>query len=119
MLTLKKLLGNSGEDFAADYLKNKKYKILERNFSSKCGEIDIIAYQNNYYVFVEVKTRSKNSFGAPSEAVDYYKRQRIIKTSMLYLGNKFNNSNIRYDVIEVYNNDGVFDLNHIENAFGG
>lgn len=115
----KKKIGNNGEDLATKYLKKNKYKILDRNFNSKCGEIDIIASKNEYIVFVEVKTRTQGIYGSAAEAVDYRKQQKIIKTSMFYLGEKFNLTPVRYDVIEVYIDNDDYRINHIENAFGG
>ena len=96
-------IGKFGEDVATRFLQQKDYKILERNFRCKQGEIDIIAKENNYLVFVEVKTRSNLYFGTLAEAVTYSKRQHIIKSAKVYL--KINNIKdilIRFDVVEVY-----------------
>lgn len=114
---LKKAIGNLGEDIAVKYLKKNKYKILERNFRKRYGEIDIIAQKDGYTVFVEVKTRTNEKFGRPCDAVDSFKAKKIIKTSMLYLGEKFSDTYIRYDIIEVTLPE--ININHIENAFGG
>lgn len=115
----KKMVGNYGEDLAVKYLKKKKFKIISRNYQTKLGEIDIIAVKNKETVFVEVKTRTQKLYGTGAEAVDYFKQQRIIKTSMLYLGEKYSLVPIRYDVIEIYLDGEEFEINHIENAFGG
>lgn len=96
-------IGKFGEDVATRFLKQKDYKILERNFRCKQGEIDIIAKENNYLVFVEVKTRSNLYFGTPSESVTYSKRQHIIKSAEVYLKIKnLKDILIRFDVVEVY-----------------
>ena len=66
----KKFLGRAGEVKAAEFLKKKGYKIIKTNYKTYCGEIDIIANDGEYTVFVEVKTRTSDEFGAPAEAVD-------------------------------------------------
>ena len=106
--------GSIGEFNAIKYLENKKYKILEKNYKNKLGEIDIIASFKNTIVFIEVKRRITLAFGRPSEAVGVYKQQKIRKIASLYLiKNKLTNSPCRFDVIEVLDNE----INHIENAF--
>ncbi len=119
----KKLVGNMGEDIATDYLKKKKYKILEKNFTAGKGEIDIIALKDKTTVFVEVKTRQNDSFGTPSEAVDLRKRKKLIETATRYISEKNPDTAFRFDVIEVYGclKDGEFcfeKIEHIEDAFG-
>ena len=117
-----KLKGQCGEDIASEVLKKKGYKILNRNYKNQIGEIDIIAKQKDTLVFVEVKTRSSEKFGIPSEAVTYYKKQKIVNTAKMYLLESPTDLNIRFDIIEVY---GRFDgerfvcekTNHIEEAF--
>lgn len=80
-----KILGASGEQRAAEFLKEKGYKILGTNFSNKIGEIDIIAKDKEFVVFVEVKARSSKAFGLPSEAVNFHKQQKIRKVALSYL----------------------------------
>ncbi len=110
----KKLLGRAGEKIAVNYLKKNAYKVIETNFKNKIGEIDIIAEKDNVTVFVEVKTRSSDFFGAPSEAVDKNKRRKYFLVASDYLArNKKTDSECRFDVIEI--EDGK--INHIENAF--
>ena len=75
----KKSLGSLGEELAVKQLKNNGYRILEQNFRSKFGEIDIIAQNDNDLVFIEVKTRWSKSFGPPEEAITPWKIRRIIK----------------------------------------
>lgn len=107
--------GKSGEIIAQKYLqKQKKFKILEKNYKSKIGEIDMIAIDQNYLVFVEVKTRTTTKFGRASEAVDSNKQNKIRKVALGYLvHNNLLNSNVRFDVVEVYDDE----INHIKNAF--
>ncbi len=119
----KKLVGNIGEDIASDYLKKKKYKILEKNFTAGKGEIDIIALKDKTTVFIEVKTRQNEDFGTPAEAVDLRKRKKLIETATRYISEKNPDTAFRFDVIEVYGclKDGEFyfeKIEHIEDAFG-
>ena len=72
-------LGNIGEKAAYDYLVNNGYKVLKTNFKAAGGEIDIIAKKGKHLAFVEVKTRKDTSFGYGTDAVNYYKQQRIIQ----------------------------------------
>ena len=111
----KKILGNIGEKLANQYLKENNYKILERNFYCRQGEIDIIARENKEIVFIEVKTRSNKNFGEPSEAVTTYKQKHIYKSAKYFLyKNRLINNFIRFDVIEVFIKDGKCKINHIK-----
>ena len=114
-----KIVGNNGEDYAAAYLEAAGYKIKERQFRCKIGEIDIIAEKDEEIVFVEVKTRRSGKYGAPALAVNYYKRRKIINTAFLYVQNKgLEDKNFRFDVLEVYaDRDGAWAVRAIENAF--
>ncbi len=94
-----KSIGNYAEDYAEMFLKNNGHKILERNFSTKYGEIDIITQKNEYIVFVEVKFRKNNDFGGGAEAIDFRKQERIKKTSQIYLQKKKISSFVRFDVV--------------------
>ena len=111
----KQNLGKYGEDIAVKYLKNRHYIILERNFRSKQGEIDIIAKDNNELIFIEVKTRRNLKYGTPAEAVDNKKIQHIYNTANLYLKLKnVRNIIIRFDIIEVYILNNRYCVNHIK-----
>lgn len=113
--------GSKGEKAAASFLLEKGYDIECMNYRSRFGEIDIIASNGKYLLFVEVKTRSANFMATPAESVFYAKQQKILKTAMIYLTNVTNHLQPRFDVIEVYikNKDDfiVERINHIENAF--
>jgi len=109
-----KLLGDAGQKTAAKYLERKGYRVLEQNFLVHGGEIDIIAFDAPFYVFVEVKTRSNELFGMPSEAVNAVKQQRLRKAAAVWLHKRrLDLSPCRFDVIEVRRGE----VNHIENAF--
>lgn len=95
-------LGKNGELIAVQFLKNLGYRIIARNFRVKSGEIDIIAQDEDYLVFVEVKTRSGTEFGTPAEAVNFRKQQQIIKTALLYVvRNDLHDIPLRFDVVSV------------------
>ena len=110
-----KIKGRGGEAQAAAYLKRKKYKILEMNFTAQTGEIDIVALQKDTIVFVEVKSRFSVRYGLPREAVNEQKQRHIARTAEAYLQKHgLFGTPVRFDVIEV----GESGVNHIENAFG-
>lgn len=113
------IVGNIGEKAAISFLQKAGYKILEHNFRSKSGEIDIIAEYRHTIIFIEVKTRRSTVFGFPAEAVTRVKQQRIIKTALYYLNMRNQpNSSCRFDVLEVFLlPNGSFKYNHIINAF--
>lgn len=108
-------MGRAGENRAIKFLKKKGYKILKKNYETPFGEIDIIAQDNDYIVFVEVKTRTSEEYGLPCQAVDKKKQQKYYKIATHYLQReKKMDSLCRFDVIEVENTE----INHIFNAFG-
>ena len=117
----KKSLGSFGEDKAALYLRRQGYSIVERNFSCRFGEVDIIASKGNFIVFVEVKLRKNSDFALAREFVTVSKQRRIISTASLWLSIKRCELQPRFDVIEIYAPDGVnsrkLQINHIEDAF--
>ena len=115
-----KEIGNKGEDYAVDFLLKNEYKILNRNYHSKFGEIDIIAENKEYLIFVEVKTRHKDSLTLPYEAVDKSKQRKIIKTAKYFLMKNPTEKYCRFDVCEVFTDKatlGLSRINYIENAF--
>ena len=114
----KKSLGNKGEHFAADYYKKLGYSIAAQNYSCRGGEIDIIAENSEYIIFVEVKTRSANALYSPSEAVDYKKQKRLSIAAMKYLTENESEKQPQFDFFEVYvQNSRLYKVNRIENAF--
>lgn len=108
-------MGKQGELLARKYLKKNKFKIEEVNYVAPMGEADIIAWEQNTLVFIEVKTRSGDGFGSGAEAVNEQKRRRYVKIAQYYLlTHRLSDVNVRFDVIEVKNGD----INHIVSAFG-
>lgn len=113
----KKELGKFGENIAVKFLKQNKYEIIERNFTCRQGEIDIIAKDEKEIVFIEVKTRKNFKYGKPADAVDYTKQRHIFKTAKYFLyKTNLLDANLRFDVIEVYIKDDKIFVNHIKQA---
>lgn len=115
-----KYIGDKGEDYAAKYLKKHGFKILTRNYRKKYGEIDIIAENKDYVIFVEVKTRHEKTMIRAVDAVDRHKRLRLIKTASAFLSEYETEKFCRFDVCEVYvkrESLKLIDINYIEDAF--
>ncbi|WP_196594293.1 YraN family protein [Pectinatus sottacetonis] len=115
----KKKIGSLGEKCAADFLQKQGYKILNMNFFSKYGEIDIIAKKGSFLIFVEVKTRKNTFFGTAAQAVDIKKQRKIIHTAEFYILLHQNLPvNYRFDIIEIYYKQFTcYKVNHIKGAF--
>ena len=114
-----KEFGALGERFAAAYLKKIGYKILEKNYKNKLGEIDIIALDGEELVFAEVKTRDSDPYLSGAYAVDRRKQEHIIRTAAVYL-QTHGDHQPRFDILEleVRRADGrLTDIRHIKNAF--
>lgn len=110
--------GVLGEMQAVKYLRKKKYKIIDTNYRTRFGEIDIICEYENFIVFAEVKTRSENSIAQPMEFVDDKKQKNIINTASIYLASHKTDLQPRFDVIEVFWKKGkIKSVKHLENAF--
>ena len=111
----KRKFGIIGEKMAQKYLKDNKYEIIENNYYTRNGEIDIIASKNNYIIFVEVKTRTNEKYGRAREAVNKIKKIHMKKSAAIFLKeNNFSRFTIRFDVIEVYMINGKCKINHIK-----
>ncbi len=110
----KRRIGTEQEELAAEYLRGKGYRILERNYRNSFGEIDIIAEEGRQLVFVEVKFRSAGDYGDPTEAVGYWKQRRICQAAMWYYSRLGEERPCRFDVIALY---GDGEIRHVENAF--
>ncbi len=106
--------GDFGESLAKAYLEKKDYAILEMQYSTPRGEIDIIAKDKDTLVFIEVKYRKTTNKGNPLEAITRVKQNKIIKTAYYYIIKNNIKSNIRFDAIGILNEE----ITHIENAFG-
>lgn len=110
--------GKLWEIKAYDYLRKKRYTLLETNYTTRFGEVDLIVKNKKYICFVEVKQRDVSSIAQPKEFVDFRKQQRIKATAQLYLAKNDTNLQPRFDVIEVYTeNNKIKSIKHLENAF--
>jgi len=107
-------IGKRFEDKAVNLLIDKGYQILDRNFHSRYGEIDIVAKDKDTVVFVEVRYRKKQQFGTAQESISFKKMEKIYKTALSYLSQKgLGNTGVRFDVV-AFNGEEV---EHIQNAF--
>lgn len=106
--------GKKNEDLAVEFLKSKGYNILQRNFYTRSGEIDIVALKDDTVVFVEVRSFSKSYFGLPQESINKTKIKKIVKAAQQFLY-KYNltGKNVRFDVVAIFQDS----ITHIENAF--
>lgn len=110
----KRNVGTVYEKIAGDYLVSQGYEILEYNFRSRTGEIDIIAKHGEYLVFLEVKYRKNVSSGYPLEAISLQKQKAISKCALYYMKkNKFVDVPVRFDVVGILGNS----IQVIQNAF--
>ncbi len=118
-----KVIGGFGEKCAADFLTNNGYKILSMNYSCRFGEIDIVALDEDCLVFAEVKTRTTVKYGAPENAVNYWKIKHLQLSARCYIEQyRMKEYFARFDVVEVFakcadNNFSVEKINVIKNAF--
>ncbi len=113
--------GAWGEEAAVRFLQSEGYRIAERNYRLRCGEIDIIAEKDGILAFVEVKTRKSAAYGSPSEYVGAEKQRKIRMTAELYLCSHPSKLQPRFDVLEIYAPLGAETkdpaMNHIIDAF--
>ena len=116
-----KLSGAWGEALAAEFLRKKRYTIVAAGYHCRFGEIDLIAKDKKFLVFVEVKLRKSADFARAAEYVDRKKQDRIRTTASLYLSQNPTALQPRFDVIEIYAPEGTAtvrpEINHMEDAF--
>ena len=107
-------MGRNGEKAVAKYLEKQGYKLIKRNYRTKCGEADLVCEYGGVIVFVEVKTRYGSEFGTPEEAVTPYKVARYVTAAKSYTTQKhLSGVNVRFDIVAI-DDEGI---RHIENAF--
>lgn len=109
--------GKKGEEIAIEYLVSKGFEMLETNWHFGKDEIDIIAIDNSFVVFVEVKTRSTNYFGEPEIFVTSTKQKFLIRAANAFIINKNINKEARFDIVTVLLKGDNFLVNHIPDAF--
>lgn len=110
-------IGNKGEEIAIKFLKNKGYTILEKNYKTNLGEIDIIAKDNDTIVFIEVKTRTSSSFGYPFESINSRKIHKLKNAALTYLKRYNLQLPTRFDVLSIFLKDNEKQIQHIKDAF--
>jgi len=114
----KRLTGILGEKLACKYYQDNGYEIKSVNYKTRFGEIDIVVSKKNLIVFSEVKTRKSNSMYSAKEAVTSSKQKKIKDSALIFIDeHNLTESDIRFDVVEVYNRDTNPKINVIENAF--
>lgn len=117
MLTREK--GDKVEKFVEKHLKNKGLKVIERNFNSRYGEIDLIMLDGDTLAFIEVRFRANTAHGSGAETVDYRKQQKIIKTAQFFLqqSKKYQQLNCRFDVVSVTLEHKSLSAHWVKDAF--
>ena len=112
-------IGRRGESIAVEFLEHKGYRVVALNFRAGRGEIDIIAWaHDSLLVFVEVKTRAREDFGTPEDAVGAKKQDLLARTAGIYMEQIDYDWEIRFDIISILmKNDKVLEIRHLEDAF--
>ena len=116
-MSLKKDIGNKGEQIAKEFLQKKGYKILDTNWYNHHCELDIVAKDGDELVIVEVKTRTTSIYGDPSDAVNKKKMNRMVNTADSYIRRYNINCETRFDIISIVYEKGRHQIEHIKDAF--
>jgi len=110
--------GQQGEALAVAYLQQQGYRVQQQNYRCRYGEIDIIAWDQDTLVFVEVKTKSHLRFGAPQSMVDWRKQQKLTRVALAYVQQRaLGNTPLRFDVVAIVYADGRPEVTHLPAAF--
>lgn len=118
MQSEKQILGEEGERIAEAFLRKKGYRLVERNYRCPIGELDLVFLDRRVLVFVEVKTRTDDRFGAPLEAIHRRKQQKMIKAALFFLSqHRLHEREARFDVVGISLKGREPVVEHIENAF--
>jgi putative endonuclease len=110
-------LGRQGEARAAAFLKQKKYRILEKNYRHRKAEVDLIALKDNLLIAVEIKTRSTGFFGAPETFLKRQQQQRIVEAIDFYVKENQLGVEVRFDIVSLIKVGNGFEIKHLKNAF--
>jgi putative endonuclease len=105
--------GKEGEATAEQFLMNKGFEIVARNYRFKRSEIDLIVRKKDWLVFVEVRMRSSSAFGYPEQTIGRNKRKKIMEGAAQYLEESKWEGNVRYDIVAIQKNE----VTHFEDAF--
>jgi len=109
--------GQQAEDLALTYLKQQGLILIQRNYRSRYGEIDLIMQDKEHIVFVEVRFRSSNQYGGAASSVDIHKQRKLIKCAQQYIANTHNRLGFRFDVLAISPSAKQHDIQWLTNAF--
>lgn len=109
--------GKKGEDQAVEFLKEKGYEILQRNYRFKKSEIDLICEKDELLVFVEVKTRRSRNYGYPESFVSSNQQKAIVRAAEQYISAYSWQGDIRFDIVAILEIKGVSEIEHFKDAF--
>lgn len=109
--------GQLAEDMALDFLKQKGLSLVDRNYRTRFGEIDLIMKDESHIVFVEVRFRSSNQFGGAAMSVDHRKQKKLIKCAQHYIANSSTTLGFRFDVVAISPSNTQHEIQWITNAF--
>lgn len=115
MIFSKKDIGNFGEKLACKFLKKLGYKIIDKNYRTRAGEIDIIAKDQKFFVFVEVKTRTSIDFGYPEQNVHFHKMRHFQLSVQIYLLQNNIRDPFRLDVVSINLSQKLPEIKHFKN----
>jgi putative endonuclease len=111
-------LGKTSEEIAVRFLKRNRFKIIERNFSCKVGELDIIAKDKNSFVFIEVRSTRGSLFHNPLDSITSSKINKLRILAQIWLKKYgINNATLRFDVIGIVHKDTNIEITHLKDAF--
>ena len=111
------ILGRNGEDIAVEFLQNKQYKVLARNFRFQKAEVDIIALKGDTLAAVEVKTRSTSEFGNPQDFVKPKQIQHLVKVMDHFVTSRALEVEVRFDIVAIIKDKTEIKIEHIKDAF--
>jgi putative endonuclease len=115
---VRRVLGTDGERAAEDFLRRRRYTIVERNYRCRAGEVDLVALDGATIVFIEVKTRRGAGFGTPLDAVDRRKQRQVCRAAQQFLAeNRLQDRDARFDVVGVWWEGGRPMCELVTNAF--
>lgn len=115
---VRRVLGSDGEKAAEEFLRRRRYTIVERNYRCRAGEVDLVALDGDTIVFVEVKTRRGEGFGSPLDAVDRRKQRQVYRAAQQFLvEHRLDDRAARFDVVGVWWEGGRVVCELVQNAF--